>query len=343
MRRELLVRQYGQDPIAYSTLQDNMKYFDTSFGYIAYRKVMGMDITLGAPVCASHDTKELLERFLSFSIKPVFSYIPKDTVYELKNSRLYCAGMGVDRYVDVNTFLDKPAKSVLGALKKARKANFEIQVMDLSAGQSDKLKRLDVISSNYLKNAQCNFELSFINRPMHYEQDGMKRTFSLCKYDKEHQGIFGYAVLNPYYKDGHVDGYLLDILRFEPTRLWGVWLSAVWHFARLLSNEGYGLALGFCPLYGIQQSPVRSSSWLNWQTQRAAQLLSHSQYVRRLYELKSQIPGWQEPRFFASYSRNLMRNLFAFLNASGMNTSQLLGPELVRSMVAGLTTKAGRL
>lgn len=337
--RSRLVQLHGADPIAYSTLQTDMHFFETSYGFIAYRTVSGMDITLGPPVCASEDIKTMLAQFLSRSRRPVFSYITQDTLTALKDTGLYCSGMGVDRYVDVGTFVQSPGKTVLGALKKSHKVNFTLQALNFRDCTSAQIERMETISKNYLKNAQCSFELSFINRPMQYQDDEMKRVFALCKYDGEHNGIFGYAVLNPYFKAGKVEGYLLDILRFEPTRLWGVWLSSVWQVARLLAVEGHGLALGFCPLYSLHNPSIGSSPWLNWQTRCAARLLGNVQYVRRLTELKSHIPGWQEPRYFASHSRNLLKIFLTFLNASGMNTRQLFGPELVRSVLAGVTPK----
>lgn len=337
--RYRLVREYGEDPIAYSTLQEDMRYFETSYGYIAYRHIMGIDITLGPPICPRHDREQIIGEFLKHSKRPLFSYISQDTVSTLGDSGMYCSSMGIDRHVDLHALLNSPGKAVSGALKKSNKVNFALRPLDFQQCDAEQIERLKAISKAYLGNALYSRELSFINRPMQYHNDGMLRAFTLNKYDKEHQGVFGYAVLNPYFQEGEIKGYLLDILRFEPTRLWGVWLSTVWHIAKILEKERLHLTLGFCPLYDLQEPTQGSSSLLNWQTRCAARLLRNSQYVRRLFELKSEIPGWQEPRYFASYSRNLIRHFLAFLNASGMSTHQLFGPELLRSMWSGFMPK----
>jgi len=316
-----------------------MRYLDFADGYLAYRTVMGMDISLGPPICAERNRTNCIHQFLAHTRKPVMTYLPGNILPDLTDTKLYVSSMGIDHYVDMDALLRSPSKAVQGALKKSDKAKFDIQALDFDLCTPEQLAKLKMISTVYLRNAQCTSELSFINRPMQFHNDGMKRTFVLRKFDGETAGVFGYAVLNPYYTDGGVSGYLLDIIRFEPTRLWGVWLSTVWHFARMLAAQGYGLALGFCPLYGLQSSATRSSRWLNWQTHCASRLLRNSRYVRRLYELKSEIPGWQEPRYFASYSRNLGMILLGFINASGLTTRQLFGPELARSMVAGITTQ----
>ena len=40
------------DLVEYATLQAGLSYLETSFGYWAYRRIGGVDITLGGPVCA---------------------------------------------------------------------------------------------------------------------------------------------------------------------------------------------------------------------------------------------------------------------------------------------------
>lgn len=298
-----------------------------------------MEITLGPPVCALPDRKEMLARFIAAARHPLFCYLPHDVLPDLQDSGLHCAGMGMDRYVDITALTAQPASEIRGALKKADKVNFHVSALDLADISESQLKRLQSISRAYLQRSQCTIEMSFINRPMCYRDDGLRRVYALNKYDGEHigeyNGMFGYAVLNPYFHDGRVRGYLLDILRFEPTKLWGVWLSTVWHIARLLSREDCELSLGFCPLYGIHKSPVNSSAWLETQIRWMAKYLSKSQYVRRLHELKSLVPGPEYSRYFASHTRNLVPVFAALIKASGINLGYLFGPELFRAIAKG--------
>ena len=49
------IAELSDDPIAFSTLQEGLAYCETSYGYIAYRRVLGVDITLGPPIAAPAD------------------------------------------------------------------------------------------------------------------------------------------------------------------------------------------------------------------------------------------------------------------------------------------------
>ncbi|MDH3701195.1 MAG: DUF2156 domain-containing protein, partial [Alphaproteobacteria bacterium] len=209
-----LVRRYGADPIAYSTVQPAMQYFDTSFGYIAYRRIWGIDITLGPPVCDAKDSAAMVSRFLARSRRPIFCYVRRNFIDSLETSGLYCGGIGVDRIVDYDRFLNAPDKQVRSACKKAGKAKFELQQADFQTLPAPSRQRLDEITRNYFDKARCATEVTFVNLPMRFQEDGFRRAYLLTKHDKEHDGPFGYAVLNPIFSAGEVEGYLLDILRF---------------------------------------------------------------------------------------------------------------------------------
>ena len=71
--RVAVIRSHGRDPIACSTLQNGLAYFDTSYGFIAYRRVLGMDITLGPPVCAPADRAPMIDRFVHSRRRPIRS------------------------------------------------------------------------------------------------------------------------------------------------------------------------------------------------------------------------------------------------------------------------------
>lgn len=335
--RESCIRQFGDDPIAYATLQPGLRYLDTSFGYIAYRRVFGTDISLGPPVCAQADRAELIGRFLAQSRRPLLCYIRGDIAEILDTTPLYCAGMGSDREVDHAALAQHPPSPLQGALKKSRAVGFNVEPVDMSQLDAQTHRRLQAISERYLQHARCRNEISFINRPMSFSEDGMRRNFLLQKFDGEHAGVFGYAVLNPIFESGTVVGYLLDTLRFEPTRLWGVWLSTVSALSQRLAREGKRLSLGFCPLYGVHAAPRRASPWLDLQMRCLARSFAAAPYLRRLRELKSSIPGYDEPRYFASHSRNAVSALLALLRASDVPLNSLLGLTAARAIRSGWT------
>lgn len=314
MRHEL-VRAHGSDPISYSTLQPGLSYFETSFGYIAFQRAFGFDLTLGPPICADSDRAELIQRFLRGHRRPLFFYVPRDVamlVSELGGSRFRVSGMGVDKVMA----LDKPAVElhprVRGALKKAERGGFNVAEVHPSTLGAEERARIESITRSYLQRSAVPVEMRFLNRPFEFDQEGLARFFVL------RQGadarVFGYAMLDPYFEGGRVQGYLLNLIRFERTRLWGVYYAGVTMLASLLSREGIRqLSLGFCPLTGVDTegcSPIlaRQVHWMERQ-------LAGVEYLARLRELKEAFPGLTPQRYFVTPSPWAVTTLLALLRA----------------------------
>jgi lysylphosphatidylglycerol synthetase-like protein (DUF2156 family) len=330
------VRRYGDgDLIAASTLQPGLQWFSTSFGLLPYRRVAGIDVTLGGPLCEPRDRSELLRRFLSWSRRPILFYLRAQTLALLDGSGLHAAGVGVDRHVDLDALLREPSKPVRGALARARRARFELRPLALERLDAHTRARLEQISARYFARAAVSREMGFLNRPMSYEPDGMRRVFALVKHDREHDGMFGYAVLNPIFAERRRCGWLLDILRFEPTKLWGVWFCSVFALAQLLAREGEALSLGFAPLHRVRSAPHARSRVLEAQVDWMVRYLSTTSYLARLRELKDAIPGPEEPRYLASYTRSLPTVLYAFLGAMNVEPGSMLGPGLLEVLREG--------
>jgi phosphatidylglycerol lysyltransferase len=337
---ERWVRSFADgDLIAVSALQPGLQWFSTSFGLLPYRRVAGIDVTLGGPLCEPRDRPELLRRFLSWSRRPILFYLREPTLALLDGSGLHAAGVGIDRHVDLEALLHEPSKPIRGAMARARRAGFELCPLALEQLDTRTRARLEQITARYLAHAAVTREMSFLNRPMSYEPDGLRRVFALVKHDS---GMFGYAVLNPIFAGGQRSGWLLDILRFEPTKLWGVWFSSVFMLAQLLAAEGAALSLGFAPLHRVRTAPHAPSRVLEAQVDWMVRYLSTTSYLARLRELKDAIPGAEEPRYLASYTRSLPTVLYAFLGAMGVDVRGLFGPGLVEVLREGWQLNRGR-
>ena len=288
-----------------------------------------VDAYLGGPICDPADRGVMVERMLRASRRPMVFYVRAPMAVTLAEAGLKTAGIGVDRVLDVDALLEAPPKPVRGARRKADKAGFSIE--EVAFGDVDRA-RLDAISRTYLANAEIEREIAFLNRPMSYADDGMRRLFVLRQRDR----VFGFAVLNAIFRDGRVESYLLDLLRLEPTKQWGVWLATVHALAARLRDEGLGLSVGFCPLHDLWHPPGASRA-LRLQLDRMEAWLSSAQYLRRLYELKATLPGSWEPRSMAVCTRSAPRALYAFMEASGVGFDYLFGPDLLRVLGRGLT------
>jgi lysylphosphatidylglycerol synthetase-like protein (DUF2156 family) len=237
--RHELVRAHGSDPISYSTLQPGLSYFETSFGYIAFQRAFGFDLTLGPPICAGSDRAELIQRFLRSHRRPLFFYVPRDVamlVAELGGTRFRVSGMGVDKVIALDGPTVEHHPRVRGALKKAQRGGLQVTEVHPATLGAEERARIESITRSYLQRSAVPVEMRFLNRPFAFDEDGLARLFVLRQGAEAH--VFGYAMLDPYFESGRVQGYLLNLIRFERTRLWGVYYSAVSMLASGSSRSG---------------------------------------------------------------------------------------------------------
>jgi lysylphosphatidylglycerol synthetase-like protein (DUF2156 family) len=322
VRAELL-RAHGVDPISYSTLQPGLDYFDTSFGYVAYARAAGFALTLGPPVCAAADRRALLERFFSAVKRPVFFYVLGDAAREAKElgGRWYrtCA-IGIDKVLSLKEPLDGDEK-VKSAAKKAKKAGLVLE--EVRPSTADRARIFD-INAAYLKKSAVPVEMRFLNRPLSFDDDGLARLFVL-RLDGE---LLGYASVDPYgFEGGRPSGYLVNLLRFAKTSLWGVYYSAVLRLAEALRAEGVReLSLGFCPLSGVDVTGCSRllSAQVLWMAKRFADVA----YLKRLKEMKDAFPGATVQRYFVGSSPVVATTLLALLKACGVPLTPIVRSQL---------------
>ena len=178
--------------------------------------------------------------------------------------------------------------------------------------------------------------MSFLNMPFMCVNAPERRLFLIRdKYDS----ILGFAYLNPIYHNGRCRSYLLDMLRFRPTKVWGLWLSTVYTIAKYLAAEGCDLSLGFCPLYSHSKPKHNYSRLLDAQMSLMSKSFSASQYLTQLRILKEEIPGFYTPRYLASFTRLAPINLYAFTEAMGVGIETLWGPDLLHVLWNGWTKR----
>lgn len=316
-----LIKKHGEDPISTACLQSGLSYFTTSFGVQAYKQVGRTSITLGGPICAAQDQRDMMLRFLQANNKTVFCYLSDQGVKDVHGEGLYIAGMGIDRYVDHRQLYNAPSKVLKGALKHADKANLYLTEVFLNTLTTDEKSHFSAVQESYLNNFRYKKEITFINTPLDVEKTYGRRYFFMHSHSQTEP--FGFIVLNPYYSKSTTQGYLLDIIRFSKCKIWGVWLSCVSKLSRILEDEGVELSLGFCPLSEVS-TQYDNSALLSWQVQKISHYLGKSDYASRLYQLKKQIPGESKSRYFASHSRNGVGALNALFLASGVKLSKAL-------------------
>jgi lysylphosphatidylglycerol synthetase-like protein (DUF2156 family) len=318
-----LVRAFGTDPISCSTLQAGLSYVDTSFGFVAYRRVAGFDIALGPPICDRADRLALLEKFVVAVRRPLFVYLLDD------DAALACyaggrgfrrCGMGIDKIVPLHVECST-SPHVRGALKKAARAGLVVAEVFGSDVDAALRERLAAITRSYLARSAVPVEMRFLNRPFDVNDD-VGRLFVLRVAGE----VLGYAVVDPY-----KDGGLLNLLRFGETKLWGLYYAVAAILAERLRNEGAReLSLGWCPLVDIDLEgalPILARQ-VRWMQQR----FLHVKYLARLQEMKAAFAGHTVQRYLVT-STALGPALgpalvLALVRASGVPLPWMIGPQL---------------
>jgi lysylphosphatidylglycerol synthetase-like protein (DUF2156 family) len=335
MTRLSQVVEHGKDAIAWSTLQPGLQYFDTDEGFLAYHHAWGIDLTLGPPVCAPAHGPELTARFAR-EHRPTFFYVSESDARALASRHgLFCAGIGVEKILPLGRGPLDGDKRVRSAVKKAAAAGFGIE----RARVADCREQISAINAAYLSSRALPYEMRFLNRPMDLHDDGLARVYLL----RWHGAVRGYARLNPYFEGGKPVGWLLDVIRFGRTRLWGVFYAAVVALAEELEREGAReLSLGYCPLHAAKTADdLPRSRALDAQIAWLSRHLAGVPYVARLAEQKDAFPGEERQRYLVTGSRSVARPMLALFEACGVRLRSLVGTQLLQSLAAPLLERAG--
>jgi len=326
LTRERLVALHGRDSIAVSTLQPGLESFASPSGFLAYRHARGYDVVLGPPMCAPGHREELLAGFLARSRRPFFAYLDAETAVllrRLRPGRLFFSGIGVERVLPLGGPRLSLGREVQSALRKATRAGLHLEPVNFASLAPERRAHLEALNEGFVRRSQVGRELGFINRPMSFAPDAAGRLFLLRR---GAEPPLGFAVLDPYLGPDGRRAYLLNVVRFEPTRLWGVYLATVALFLELLREEGAAeLSLGMCPMFRVHTPPgLRSSVLLDWQMRLLMRWRSHFYDLAPLERMKELLPGRELQRFIALPTRFVPGPLHALMEVSGMTWSGMV-------------------
>ena len=313
-----LLTRFGSDPIACSTLQDGLRFFEGDEGYVAYQRAFGVALSLGPPVGA--DQRALAGRYLDEVPRAALFYVSQSLAQSLPGFR---APMGHDRVLDLRDEATFAGDQVRSATRKATRAGFRVDELHLETASDEDRAWLKSVTDEALSRSVTPHEMRFLNRPMHYAPSGPQRVFALSLRNQR----FGYAVIDPYFENGAVKGYLLNLLRFTRTSLWGVYLATVEALSRELLSEGVGeLSLGFCPLSQLDLSTA--SAILRPELRYLEKTCARSDYFTRLFAMKSQFAGRWQPRFLVSTVPLLTPHVLALISLMGVPVREVFAEKL---------------
>jgi lysylphosphatidylglycerol synthetase-like protein (DUF2156 family) len=317
---ELKIAAQGRDPIAMSATQPGLSYLQTAHGVIAYERAYGSALSLGGPICAAEHEAEIAEEFLRKVRGGSLFYVPDSIAFG--DHGMYRVSLGCDRVLELDRADTFDAAPVKAAVRKAKKAGLTLEEIDFAQASDFDLLDIARINQEALKKSVVPFEMRFLNRPMH-PSPALSRVFFLQAKGER----IGYAVLDPYFEGGEVKGYLLNLIRFGPTNIWGVYMAVVYALAERLREEGVReLSLGFCPLTGLDLE--NSSPLFRPQLKWLAKQAEGADYFKRLREMKSQFNGRWERRWLVTRSPLLVTPLLSFLKLTGVPVGSWLKEQL---------------
>jgi len=215
------VRRFGDQALSYATLQDNLEYFITDRGYIAYTKAVhpvlapkGRYIVLEDPLCAPEDRLALVKSFLEWNPRACFFIISEDFATLLRPLGFKANCVGPEPELSVQTYNTQGNWQDLDLIKRARneakRKKVTIREVVIENVPVEQLRHTSKLWMQ-TKILQTR-EIWIYARPPVYESEPDVRKF--VAFDSAGQAI-GFVFYDPIYRDGKVWGYAANTVRCD--------------------------------------------------------------------------------------------------------------------------------
>jgi lysylphosphatidylglycerol synthetase-like protein (DUF2156 family) len=101
------LRSFGRGSLAYSSLQEGLKYFMHPLGYVAYSQLPESQdsvVVLADPICAADQMKQFLSAFLESKRDPIFLNLSRAAAKILSELGFTVNELGVETIIDIQAF-----------------------------------------------------------------------------------------------------------------------------------------------------------------------------------------------------------------------------------------------
>ena len=334
-----VIREFGTGSLAYSALQNGViDYSKEGHGFIAHAPIDARSrstLCLADPVCHADSKRDLLKDFVQNFSDPVFVHINKDTAEHLHQLGFYINEMGTETLINVQEFSLKGSKKEFLRSQRNRALRDEVKVVEMHNGEVT-TETMQAISDAWIKSkAVSSHEMSFIVRPMVYDDEPDVRRFFAVKDDV----VIGFVFFDPMYRDGKVYGYLANFLRTCVESSYSVCDYIIVEAIAKFKAEGLEVvSLGFSPFSDVNDSgEFRFSKMLKRVFQYSFENANHLYAFKQLSFHKQRyrpgIEGTQEVKVYcASKSAMPLKGLYSCVRK--------LGIDPVSQTVSHLTTTA---
>jgi len=301
-----ILARHASDPIAASLEQPGLELRFVDEGVLGLQRAGSFAVSLGAPVGTIEARTELWKQLLA-ERRPLATYLTDAEAAEARrvDGALQVVPFGVDYLVTLQADAPREAAS---AAKKARKKGFTLE--SASSGRDE----LEALSRRYLERTQAKVELRFLNRPALLDTRSIHRFVM-----RRHGALMGFVEVDLAPADPSQK--MLNVVRFEPSSVWGLYHWVVFELRERLLAEGLReLSLGFVPL--AQATPPTASGTASrpvlWQFERLRRARRHVYGLESLEAMKALWPHRTVPRFVAFRTWNVLAGAGALCEAMGV-------------------------
>lgn len=260
-KKELLpfLKLYGNQCMAYSTLQEGLEYhLVEGKGYIAYKSFwhpilspLGRKIVLSDPIADERDYKEILESFLANNSRAIFVQIHDGVAKELDGLGYQVNQFGIETSLPVMKYeLTGKAKQKLRQWSnKCQREAIDVAEMSYNSGDIGQIKE---VSNDWVKR-KGGHEIGFLTRPVKFEPEEDVRCF-IAKRKGSSGEVLAFAIFDPIYDQGQVIGYYHNADRMRQDTPNGIGAFIILKALEQFKKENkQTISLGMSPLYKIKE------------------------------------------------------------------------------------------
>ena len=248
-----ICQNHGDFSLAYSTaVQEGLKHFGDSRGYLAYATKMGHTFVLGDPVAPKAERRRYIEDFLAASGSPCFVQIGAETASVLAEHGYRINHMGVDTVLafERHSFAGKRNETLRYSERWLLKQGYSLAECDGSRADA---AELDALSRSWrAERIVSRREMCFLNRPFLARLAAGMRRFVLTSPLGQTVAVLDF---DPIHTDGAVTGYTTAFKRKLPGTTPHAEIGLTKFAADRFREEGRShVTLGLSPLAALGES-----------------------------------------------------------------------------------------
>ena len=301
MDKETLLKNYGDSPIAYLTLETDLQYFEDKKGFIAHVNKS----VIGDPIINQKYINPLLKEFSIRYPKHCFYHINERTAEQLSKLGYFTSFMGYEHQIDLNQIVIN--WTAFPSLKSgANKClNQGIKIIEQKIDELDHNILAD-IETKWLQSKKIKTSVRFMIRQLDFKKRKDFRYF-FAYHEKK---VIAYYFFSPLYKNNKLIGYYTDNARYLPKfkkNLSDLFLS---HCITQFKSEGHQtLSLGLNPFAEAKTSPFKQHTLIPLLFKLIYQFDFPGYGYQGIHRYTQKFHGIKTPYFFASKKKFPIINL----------------------------------